>query len=161
MSATREVQLAPESAAFQIARLSRDHIEQGLGWSWTAERVLRAIRHRETNVAVICSGDTVDAFGIMRYRDDDAHLALLAVRPACRRQGLATRILQWLESVAMAAGAERIVVECRRANGPARQLYAELGYHERWIEHGMYRDREDGIRLEKWFRPHTPVPGGD
>jgi len=146
------VQLASEVAAEQIALMSREYIEHGLSWGWTASRVREAIRHRETNVAVVQRGKAVQAFGIMNYSERHAHLQLLAVHPAQRRKGLATAIVNWLESVALTAGSERVFVECRRSNDAARGLYLDLGYHERLIESAMYAGREDGILLEKWLR---------
>ena len=46
------IRLASRFDAAGIAALSRDRIEQGLGWSWTAPRVLRSIHDRGTNVVV-------------------------------------------------------------------------------------------------------------
>ena len=45
-------ELAAQTDALGIARMSRDLIETGLGWSWTATRVLRSIRDPETLVLV-------------------------------------------------------------------------------------------------------------
>lgn len=152
MHAEAVVRLAAASDAAAIAAMSRDYIEQGLGWSWGPRRVLAAIRNPERNVAVIGSAPAVVAFGIMHYTDTHAHLELMAVHPSSRRRGLATALLGWLEKVALSAGAERIVVECRRSNDAARCLYLKGGYHERLIARGMYSAIEDGIRLEKWLR---------
>ncbi|MBK8509861.1 MAG: GNAT family N-acetyltransferase [Candidatus Competibacter sp.] len=135
-----------------IAAMSREYIEQGLGWRWTTQRVLAAIRDPERNVAVIRGGGTVIAFGIMSYAEDYAHLELLAVLPTKRRQGLASAIVVWLERAARVAGIERIFVECRRNNDAARNFYHEHCYHERQLDKGMYRGIEDGIRLQKWLR---------
>ena len=46
------IELATSADARVIADLSRDVIEQGLGWSWTAPRVLKALRDDATNVIV-------------------------------------------------------------------------------------------------------------
>lgn len=135
-----------------IAAMSRDYIEYGLGWRWTTQRILAAIRDAERNVAVIRDGDAVIAFGIMHYMESHAHLELLAVLPTKRRQGLASAIVVWLEDVARAAGIKRIFVECRRNNDAARNLYHEHYYHEQVIEKGMYRGIEDGICLQKWLQ---------
>jgi ribosomal-protein-alanine N-acetyltransferase len=153
MLADAAVQLARERHAAQIAVMSRDYIEHGLGWGWTAERVRATIRDPETNVGIVLRRQAVLAFGIMAYAERDAHLLLLAVRPQCRRKGLASALMRWLETVAVVAGLQRVVVECRRGNDAARCLYLEHGYHECRIEAGMYRQREDGIHLEKWLRP--------
>ena len=39
-----------------IAAMSRELIETGLGWAWTPERVLRCLRHRDTQVLIACDG---------------------------------------------------------------------------------------------------------
>ena len=153
------VELANEMHAAQIAEMSRDYIEHGLGWGWTRRRVVRAMRDPDTNVAVVLEQGGVVGFGIMSYRERHAHLALLAVHPTNRRQGVASAILRWLECVANVAGVERILVECRRSNAPARMLYLEHGFHERNIEPGMYSRLEDGIHLEKWLHSRTFAPG--
>jgi len=152
MIADTDVRLATPGDADGIARLSRDTIEAGLAWRWTPRRVARAIADPNTNVVVVGGPAQVEAFGIMVYREDDAHLLLFAVRPEQRRHGIGSAVLAWLEEVARAAGVGRIVLEARRDNVAARSFYNELGYHERAIAHGMYGGAVDGVRLEKWLR---------
>lgn len=148
-----DVRLATVADAEPIARLSRAHIEQGLPWRWTPERVARFVRDRDTNVAVAReSGERVAGFGIMQYAEDEAHLLLFAVHPRHRRQGVGTAILSWLEAVARTAGVSRVVLECRRGNVAARDFYGALDYHERAIVRRMYSGVEDGVTLEKWLR---------
>jgi [ribosomal protein S18]-alanine N-acetyltransferase len=145
------IRLARRADAAEIAAMSRDQIEQGLGWSWNEARVLRAIEARDTNVAVAADTGKLTAFGIMVYRDDTAHLMLFSVRPEHRRRGVGRELLRWLEAVALTAGIERISLECRRENAPARNFYADQGYHEMAIHKGYYRGVEDAVRLEKWI----------
>ena len=59
------VQLATLADAAQIAAISRDQIEQGLGWSWNVARVQRSIRDPDANVAVVRERDSIVAFGIL------------------------------------------------------------------------------------------------
>ncbi len=89
------------------------------------------------------------AFGIMIYRDDSAHLSLLAVRPNARRRGVGTAVLAWLEKVASVAGVSRIRLEARRDNAAALTFYREHGNYERATVVGMYLGMEDGVKLEK------------
>lgn len=147
--------LASLADAPAIAALSRDAIETGLPWTWRPERIAGAIRDADTNVVVAGPPGVVEGFGIMIYRDEDAHLVLFAVRAERRRQGMGSAILHWLEDVARAAGARRIRLECRRDNVPARNFYSEHGYHEREIAGNRYSAGIDGIRLEKWLRPQA------
>ena len=145
------IQLASIRDAAAIAAMSRDYIEQGLGWSWTAARVERAILDPDINVVVLRAPDGIVAFGIMSYRDEAAHLLLFAVRRQQQRQGLGTAMLAWLEDVARTAGIRRIQLECRRDNAAARNFYGVQGYHEQVISRGYYQGVEDAIRLEKWL----------
>lgn len=146
------IRLARHADATAIARMSRDYIERGLGWGWTATRVLRSIRDRATNVAVIHQGGSLLAFGIMRYDDRTAHLLLLAVQPARRRRGMAAALVAWLETVARTAGIERIRVETRAGSEAARAFYRSRGYAETERIAGYYRGVEDAVRLEKDLR---------
>jgi ribosomal protein S18 acetylase RimI-like enzyme len=155
MIANVAIRLATPSDAADIAEISRDHIEYGLPWRWRRDRVAAAIANPETNVAVVGERRAVTAFGIMSYRDDDAHLLLLAVRRERQRTGVGSAVLLWLEAVARTAGAQRILVDARRDNVAARNFYGEHGYHERAIKKQMYSVLDDGIRFEKLLRVET------
>jgi [ribosomal protein S18]-alanine N-acetyltransferase len=145
------VRLANPADAADIAAMSRDEIEHGLPWSWTEARVLRAIASPEINVAILREARMLVGFGIMSYREDEAHLLLFSVRQSHRRKGIGKALLEWLEQVARDAGIRHILLECRRDNAPARNFYAEHGYHELAISRGYYQGVEDAIRLEKWL----------
>src|SRR5947208_2499706 len=114
-----KVRLASSSDAADIAEMSRDFIEHGLGWGWTEARVLKNIQDRSTNVAVIREQEQLFGFGIMKYADESAHLFLLGVHYLRRRRGLATALVAWLEASARTAGIERIRVEARVTNAAA------------------------------------------
>ena len=144
-----DIRLAVAQDAQAIADMSRRDIEHGLGWSWDAPRVLRAIGDRATNVAVVARGDTVLGFGIMQYAEDTAHLSLLAVAPVARPRGLGKRLVGWLEAVARTSGIERLRVEARADNANALAFYRAQGFAELARVHGYYSGRIDAVRLEK------------
>jgi ribosomal protein S18 acetylase RimI-like enzyme len=146
------VRLARTSDAADIAAMSRDYIEHGLPWTWTEGRVAAAIADRDTNVVVVGERGAIQAFGIMSYPDDDAHLLLFAVRGARQRRGVGSAILRWLEEAARTAGAKRIRVECRKDNNAARNFYCDHHYEEISITSKFYRGLKDGIHLVKWLR---------
>lgn len=129
--------------------MSRDLIEQGLGWSWTQQRVLRSIRDRETNVAVACDANRLVGFGIMKYKDEEGHLLLLAVRDSHRRRGIGTALMAWFERTALVAGIGVIQLEARLANEDARAFYRRLGYNEIKVVRGYYCGVESAVRLAK------------
>jgi ribosomal-protein-alanine N-acetyltransferase len=88
-------------------------------------------------------------FGIMKYRDDDAHLLLLAVSHAHRRKGIGTALVTWLERTAVTAGIGCIYLETRLLNTEARHFYRRLGYREIRRIRGYYQGREDAVLIGK------------
>ena len=143
------IALATGADASVIANLSRDVIEQGLGWSWTAPRVLKALRDEATNVIVARRHGEVAGFAIMKYGDDTAHIVLLAVTAAQRRCGIGSALLRWLESTARTAGINTIQLEARANNHEARAFYQQLGFNEIGVRVSYYRGVEDAVRFEK------------
>jgi ribosomal-protein-alanine N-acetyltransferase len=147
MLAGTTLQLATRDDASMIARLSRDRIEHGLGWSWTTPRVLRSIRDHETNVLMAREEGVPAGFGIMKYHDDEAHLLLLAVRHDHVRQGVGSALVAWLEAAAVVAGVWRISLEARAGNTGALAFYERLGYRSVGSMPGYYQGREDCVRM--------------
>ena len=140
-------ELATEADALGIARMSRDLIETGLGWSWTAARVLRSIRDPETVVLVARQGRHIIGFAIMDFGEEAAHLALLAVDPTHRRRGIGRRLFGWLRESALTAGIAMIKLELRAGNMEAQQFYRCLGFDEIGWTAGYYRRRETALRM--------------
>jgi len=144
-----QIRLALPQDALRIAAMSRDLIEGGLGWSWTQPRVMRSIRDSNTNVAVAYDGAELVGFGIMKYRDEEGHLHLFAVRESHRRRGTGTELMAWFERTAVVAGIGVIYLEARLTNQQARAFYRKLGYTEIKIVRGYYRGVESAVRLAK------------
>jgi [ribosomal protein S18]-alanine N-acetyltransferase len=144
-----DIRLALLSDAGRIAAMSRDYIEDGLGWNWSAARVARSIRDCATNVVLAEANSDLAGFGIMKYLDDDAHLLLFAVKPIYRRRGIGTRLLRWLEQSAATAGTELIFLEARKSSAIARAFYRGQGYRELAVLPGYYSGREDAVRIGK------------
>jgi ribosomal protein S18 acetylase RimI-like enzyme len=143
------INLAVPAHARDIAVMSREYIEYGLGWSWTHARVLRAISDESTNVAVVREQDAMLGFGIMTYGERKAHLALLAVHLGHRNRGLGAMLLAWLEKCAVTAGLEHIQVEARVDNQPALAFYQSQGYQQQGIVSGYYSGIIDAVRFRK------------
>ncbi|HPQ97456.1 MAG: GNAT family N-acetyltransferase [Thiothrix sp.] len=127
--------------------MSRDLIESGLGWSWTPLRITKEINAGNANVIVAGKRNPIMGFAIMKYLDDEARLNLLAVHPRYQRQGIGTRLLQWLEETARVNGNGVIYLETRLANQAARKFYETAGYQIIQYLPGYYRGRETAIRM--------------
>lgn len=144
-----EIRLAQSRDAHAIATMSRDLVEHGLGWRWNASRVLGSIRDSSANVAVAVEGSDMLGFGIMKYRELEAHLYLLAVQPQRRQRGVGAALVAWLEASALVAGIGVVYLEARASNTSARAFYQKLGYKEFNVMPRYYRGVEDAIRLAK------------
>ncbi len=139
--------LARADEAAAIANMSRQLIEFGLPWSWTEQRILRCIGHRECAVVAARDRRHVAGFAIMDFFDQHAHLSLLAVRPGYQRQGIGRTLIEWLEGSARTAGIFDIRLELRATNDSARRFYERLGYRETGVKSGYYCGREDALRM--------------
>ena len=148
---TATIRFAMREDALGIAEMSRDFIEHGLGWSWTRERILRSLRHRDTNAIVAVREADRAGFAIMKYGDDEAHLLLLAVKPTHRRCGVGSAMVEWLERCAEVAGVGRITLEARASNEAARAFYRSHGYTQAQLLPGYYGGRETSVRMVKAF----------
>lgn len=147
-----KISLARVADAGPIARMSRILIEHDLPWSWDEARVLRSIRHADTAVIVGRDRRRLNGFAIMRFGDSAAHLDLLAVAPAHRRQGVGRNLVAWLEACARTAGTFDIELELRATNDGARAFYAALGFVDSGFAPGYYDGREDALRMHRDLR---------
>ena len=144
-----DISLALPADAVAIAALSRRAIEQGLEWRWTPQRVMNSMAHADTNVVVARRGADLLGFAIMSYGDEEAHVQLLATQPRCRRQGVGSALLTWLELTARVAGIGTLRLESRSDNAGARAFYRHHGFEEVDRRTGYYQGIEDAVRLAK------------
>lgn len=152
--------LATLNDAAPIAALSRDLIEAGLGWSWTRERVARAIAREETCVLVACVDAELAGFAIMDFGTEHAHLSLLAVRPERQGVGIGSGLLRWLEEAALTAGIGVVRLELRVRNARARRFYERHGFQAAGSVPNYYQGVESALRMTRDIRraPVGPLP---
>ena len=146
------IEFATLSDAAEIGVLSRNDIEYGLGWKYTPERIVKLIRNNSKNVVVARVELKLVGFGIMTYYEDQANLDLLAVKRDFRRMKIGTQIVQWLEEVAMTAGAFNIYVQVRSKNVGAVKFYESLGFQVLDEKSGFYGGVEAGLIMAKSLR---------
>jgi len=139
------LRLAQSTDAQDVAIMSRDLIENGLGWSWTRGRVARNIADRDTLSVVACQSGRMIGFAIAYFGDEYAHLNLLAVRGEYQRLGIGTRMIHWLEESARTAGVRAVHLEVRARNQPARRFYRRLGFVEMALLPRYYRGAEAAV----------------
>jgi ribosomal-protein-alanine N-acetyltransferase len=142
-----ELKLARLRDAQRIAQMSRDLVEHGLPWTWTAPRVAAHVRGQDSNVLTALVGDHLAGFAIMQFYAEHAHLNLFAVDPQYRRFGIGRKLLVWLEETARVGGIFTINLEVRANNVGGRAFYRALGYQEVRAIPGYYSGWESAIRM--------------
>ena len=148
---TCELRLAQTRDAAVLAHMSRDYIEQGLGWRWRPPRILAKITARETVVLIAeveLGGERlIGGFAAMDFGLDKAVLSLLAVQPDLRRYGIGGRLLRWLHKSAEVAGCFDIELQVRAGNVAARRFYDHMGYREVLHLPGYYSGKEAAYQM--------------
>ena len=117
-----------------------------LVWELANSDVTRVYLLRDTD-------DRAMAFCIVWVIFDELHINTLAVSPAHRRQGLATRLLRDVMAEAALEGARRATLEVRESNTAALGLYAGLGFRVAARRREYYTNPpEDALILwrEEW-----------
>jgi ribosomal-protein-alanine N-acetyltransferase len=94
---------------------------------------------------------------IINSRYVDAwHVMNVAVDPAHRRRGIATRLLERLFELTKTDGRRGYTLEVRVSNAGAISLYEELGFEQRGLRRGYYTDnREDALIMWRDASPES------
>jgi len=146
------LRLAHRRDAPELALMSRDLVEAGLGWRYRPDTIRRLIDDPNTVVLVACEGTRAVGFAIMEFGAEHAHLVLLAVQQQRRRSGIGRRLVQWLLQSAATAGIISVRLELRADNEAARQFYRELDFVETLHMPGYYQGRISAIRMLRVLR---------
>ena len=83
----------------------------------------------------------------------ESELHLIAAAPACRRQGIASKLLAYWFQTTSSQGVSRLLLEVRAGNAPAIGLYRKYGFIETGRRKNYYPllegGYEDAILMEK------------
>ena len=126
--------IAPDDHIDRIMAVMAAAFAPEYGEAWTRRQVEDALligdcHYRLIGPAGTTPGDDQPAAGffLSRHGYEEEELLLLAVDPAHRRKGLASRLLDRLFRDAQERGAQRLLLEMRRGN-PAELLYRAHGF---------------------------------
>jgi len=138
----------------RMATMSRDLVEYGHVWRYTASRLWHERRRTVRELVVARDHAEIAGFGLMQYKTEIAHLILLVVDQPYRRQGVASAIMDWLELMARNSGVFDIELEVRAPNAGAQAFYRKRGYRPLMTMPGYYSNREDGIFMRADLRQY-------
>jgi ribosomal-protein-alanine N-acetyltransferase len=119
----------PETVSLALAELHAEAFSR----PWTAS----AFADLLAQPGMILEGEA-GGFVLVRVSADEAEILTLAVQPACRRAGLASRLVVAAARRAVERGADRLLLEVAEDNDAARALYARLGFETVGRRRGYY-----------------------
>ena len=76
---------------------------------------------------------------------EEGHIANVAVLPAYRQKGFGEYLLRTVMMLALTEGVQRMTLEVREGNLPARRLYEMLGFRAVGLRPHYYQDQESAI----------------
>ena len=94
-------------------------------------------------------GGQVCAYACEMVIFEDAEILNVAVVPSFRRRGLGKELMLSLENYAKNKGAERLLLEVREGNIPARGLYEKQGFEAYGVRKNYYEDGENAVVMQK------------
>ena len=137
----------------QVAELERRCFSDP--WS---EKMLAEHMENPCAATVVAADEdgTVLGYGGVLVILDEGYITNVAVRPECRRRGVASRILQAFDRYAQEKELAFLTLEVRRGNDPARALYAGHGFEEVGVRKNYYdHPKEDAILMTRHFVPEN------
>ena len=99
--------------------------------------------------AVTSEGDMAGFAFVMKNANGAAHLTTIGVAPEHRRRGVASILLERVETALRSKGIDTIVLEVRVGNTSAQELYRTCGYHTVQRISTYYNNGEDCFLMMK------------
>ncbi|QEY24184.1 ribosomal protein S18-alanine N-acetyltransferase [Neisseria animalis] len=119
---------------------------------WSATQFAAALQNRFDTVLLAENADGLCGLIVWQNICGESELHLIATAPECRRQGIATRLMQhWFDHTTADGG--RLFLEVRASNTAAQTLYRKYGFQECGRRKAYYPlengAREDAVLMEK------------
>ncbi len=116
------------------------------GAPWRSDSYARAVADAHHNFFVAELDGRLVAYGGLWVEGSQAHIAKVAVRDDCRRQGIGSALLDHLLGHARRLGLTDAYLEVRRSNLGAQDLYRRFGFRFDRVQANAYaNDGEDAL----------------
>ena len=108
------------------------------------------------NAWVMILDNNVIGYGIVMLAAGEAHILNLCIDPDYQGKSLGRYLLRHLVEKSHQTDIDMVLLEARRSNAQAQQLYVSEGFHELGVRKAYYptdNGREDAIILAKYLAP--------
>lgn len=99
---------------------------------------------------IVREAEKIIAYALVQHVLDEAHLLNICVHPAEQGKGLGRQLLNAVIDVVSLRGSNLMVLEVRRSNRRAQELYLSAGFNEMSVRRGYYpavQGREDAVMM--------------
>jgi ribosomal-protein-alanine N-acetyltransferase len=106
------------------------------------------------NAWVMTLDNNVIGYGIVMLSPGEAHILNICIDPDFQGKGLGRYLLRHLIKKSKQTDVDMVLLEVRRSNSNAQQLYLSEGFHELGVRKAYYpadNGREDAIILAKYI----------
>jgi len=100
----------------------------------------------------------VMGYGVVMLSPGEAHILNICIDPKYQGKGLGRYLLNYLIKKSNMTDVDMVLLEVRRSNSGAQQLYKSEGFHELGVRKAYYptkEGREDAIILAKYLNNKT------
>ena len=122
---------------------------------WTKGIFKDCVRGHRSWVAM--QDEAIVGYAVLMMAPGESHVLNLCVNPEHQRKGIGRSLLRLLMEKSAQSGVDMILLEVRRSNQSAIDLYQDEGFHELGVRKGYYPaddGREDAIIFAKYLAFH-------
>ncbi len=106
------------------------------------------------NAWVMTLDKKIIGYGIVMLSPGEAHILNICIEPGFQKKGLGRYLLRHILKKSTQTDVDMVLLEVRRSNAAAQQLYQSEGFHELGVRKAYYpadKGREDAIILAKYL----------
>ena len=106
------------------------------------------------NAWVMTLDKEIIGYGIVMLSPGEAHILNICIEPDFQKKGLGRYLLRHILKKSTQTDVDMVLLEVRRSNAAAQQLYKSEGFHELGMRKAYYpadNGREDAIILAKYL----------
>ena len=131
------------------AELIVDFYKDNFSDGWNIEMILSAYKNQR--FIALGAFDKDELIGVITcdFNEFDADIEGVVVKKEYRNRGIGALLISELEKKLKKAHKEKIFLEVRKSNLPAKKLYEKMGFNVISQRKGYYSDNEDAIVMAK------------
>lgn len=130
----------------QIAELEQEIFTD----AWTQTGIEETFAQAHSVIVVAEEESKIQGYCILYVVFDEAEIARIGVTERVRHSGVGSLILQFGEKICKEKGTERLLLDVREGNLPARKFYEKHGFFVDGVRKNFYDNpKEDGVLMSK------------